>query len=62
MRFKRSLRATFLAFCEATPELARTYARAWADQSEGRIDDEDAREIRDGYRARATHLTYLELP
>jgi arginine decarboxylase len=27
----------------------------------GRIDDEDAREIRDGYRARATHLTYLEL-
>lgn len=35
-----ALRATFLAFCEATPELARTYARAWADQSEGRIDDE----------------------
>ena len=30
--------------------------------AEGRIDDEDAREIRDGYRARATHLTYLELP
>lgn len=30
--------------------------------AEGRIDEKDAREIRDGYRARATHLTYLELP